>query len=141
MNIQYIHTVLHYLYSTSHEFSHCSEIRISISRRNTSSQLIFFINYNNDFELLFQTIKAQRAVTEMRGRYFKGNKLQIDYASHEFRAAFFEQCRNSGMDMKERSKPWETQQPPQHPVASAIITASATSADNSNSPDSSLYNK
>ena len=88
-----------------------------------------------------QTIKAQRAVTEMRGRYFKGSKLQIDYASHEFRAAFFEQCRNSGMDMKERSKPWETQQPPGPPSASAVIAASTTSADNSNSPDSSSYNK
>ena len=83
----------------------------------------------------FQTIKAQRAVTEMRGRYFKGSKLQIDYASHEFRAAFFEQCRNSGMDMKERSKPWETQQPPPVPASSAVIAASTTSADNSNSPE------
>ena len=72
-----------------------------------------------------QTIKAQRAVTEMRGRYLKGNKLQADYASHECRAAFFEQCKNSGMDMKERSKPWEIHQP--------HLTAPN---ENSNSPDS-----
>ena len=72
-----------------------------------------------------QTIKAQRAVTEMRGRYLKGSKLQADYASHECRAAFFEQCKNSGMDMKERSKPWEIQQP--------HLTTPAN--ENSNSPD------
>ena len=72
-----------------------------------------------------QTIKAQRAVTEMRGRYLKGSKLQADYASHECRAAFFEQCKNSGMDMKERSKPWEIHQP--------HLTAAN---ENSNSPDS-----
>lgn len=61
----------------------------------------------------------------MRGRYLKGNKLQADYASHECRAAFFEQCKNSGMDMKERSKPWEIHQP--------HLTAPN---ENSNSPDS-----
>ena len=71
-----------------------------------------------------QTIKAQRAVTEIRGRYVKGSKIQVDYASHECRAAFFEQCKNSGMDMKERSKPWEIQQP------------HLTANENSNSPDS-----
>ena len=79
------------------------------------------------FTILFhlQTIKAQRAVTEIRGRYIKGSKIQVDYASHECRAAFFEQCKNSGMDMKERSKPWEIQQP--------HLTAAN---ENSNSPDS-----
>ena len=61
----------------------------------------------------------------MLGRYLKGNKLQADYASHECRAAFFEQCKNSGMDMKERSKPWEIHQP--------HLTAPN---ENSNSPDS-----
>ena len=30
-----------------------------------------------------------------------------DYASHECRTAFFEHCKKSGMDIKERSKPWE----------------------------------
>jgi hypothetical protein len=43
-----------------------------------------------------QPLKAQRAVMEMRGRSLKGMKLQTDYASHECRAAFFEQCKKSG---------------------------------------------
>ena len=48
VHIKYIHTVLHYLYSTSHEFSHFSEIRISISRKNTPSQLIFWITFSDN---------------------------------------------------------------------------------------------
>jgi hypothetical protein len=44
---------------------------------------------------------------EMRGRLLKGVRLQTDYASHECRAAFFEQCKKSGMDVRERPKPWE----------------------------------
>ena len=44
---------------------------------------------------------------EMKGRLLKGVRLQTDYASHECRAAFFEQCKKSGMDVRERPKPWE----------------------------------
>ena len=44
---------------------------------------------------------------EMRGRVVKNVRLQTDYASHECRASFFEHCKKSGMDVRERPKPWE----------------------------------
>ena len=46
---------------------------------------------------------------EMRGVSLKGSRLHTDYASHECRAAFFEQCKKSGMDIRqsERARTWE----------------------------------
>ena len=55
----------------------------------------------------FQNVKAQRAMMEMRGFSLKGSRLQTDYASHECRARFFELCKKYGIDIKERSRPWE----------------------------------
>ena len=46
-------------------------------------------------------------MSEVRGRSVLGSRLMTDYASHECRTAFFEHCKKSGMDIKERSKPWE----------------------------------
>ena len=46
-------------------------------------------------------------MSEVRGRSVHGSRLMTDYASHECRTAFFEHCKKSGMDIKERSKPWE----------------------------------
>ena len=53
-----------------------------------------------------QVIKAQRAVVEMRGRLLKGHrsKLQTDYASHECRNYFFEQCQKAGIDVRKQSE-------------------------------------
>ena len=56
---------------------------------------------------MFQNVKAQRAMMEMRGFSLKGSRLQTDYASHECRARFFELCKKYGIDIKERSRPWE----------------------------------
>ena len=60
----------------------------------------------------FQTLRAQRAVIEMRGRSLRGSRIQTDYASHESRSAFFEQCKRSGLDIRERGRQasWEDQQ-------------------------------
>ena len=44
---------------------------------------------------------------EMRGLSLKGSRLQTDYASHECRAGFFEKCKKYGIDIRERSRPWE----------------------------------
>ena len=54
-------------------------------------------------------MKAQRAVMEMRGVSIKGSRLKTDYASHECRANFFEQCKKSGMNIRqsERARTWE----------------------------------
>ncbi len=60
--------------------------------------------------ILFQLKKANIAVMEMRGRNLAGCRLQTDYASHECRAAFFDHCKKSGMDVRERAKPWEQEQ-------------------------------
>ena len=60
--------------------------------------------------VLFQLKKATIAVTEMRGRTVSGSRLQTDYASHECRAAFFDHCKKTGMDVRERAKPWEQDQ-------------------------------
>ena len=60
--------------------------------------------------IIFQLKKATIAVMEMRGRSIGGCRLQTDYASHECRAAFFEHCKKSGMDVRERAKPWEQEQ-------------------------------
>jgi len=57
--------------------------------------------------LFCQLKKATIAVSEVRGRSILGSRLMTDYASHECRSAFFEHCKKSGMDIKERSKPWE----------------------------------
>ena len=46
-------------------------------------------------------------MSELRGRSILGSRLMTDYASHECRTAFFEHCKKSGMDIRERSKPWE----------------------------------
>jgi hypothetical protein len=46
----------------------------------------------------------------MRGRNLCGSRLQTDYASHECRAAFFDHCKKSGMDIRERAKPWEQEE-------------------------------
>ena len=46
----------------------------------------------------------------MRGRSLNGCRLQTDYASHECRAAFFDHCKKSGMDIRERAKPWEQEE-------------------------------
>jgi hypothetical protein len=54
--------------------------------------------------------KATIAVREMRGRSLNGSRLQTDYASHECRAAFFDHCKKSGMDVRERAKPWEQEE-------------------------------
>ena len=61
---------------------------------------------------LFQTVKAQRAAMEMRGVSIKGGRLQTDYASHECRANFFEQCKKSGINIRqsERVRTWETEE-------------------------------
>jgi hypothetical protein len=55
-------------------------------------------------------IKAQRAVVEMRGRILhfshhqRGNfRLQTDYASHECRNNFFDQCKKAGIDVRKQS--------------------------------------
>ena len=56
---------------------------------------------------LHQNVKAQRAMMEMRGLSLKGSRLQTDYASHECRAGFFEKCKKYGIDIRERSRPWE----------------------------------
>lgn len=117
----------------AHEFGRYGKIQDILILRSRGQALVWFdqvLYYStllHSYSKLFsmQTIKAQRAMTEMRGRYLKGSKLQADYASHECRAAFFEQCKNSGMDMKERSKPWEIHQPHLNQTN-----------ENSNSPDS-----
>ena len=57
-----------------------------------------------------QLKKATIAVREMRGRSLCGARLQTDYASHECRAAFFDHCKKSGMDIRERAKPWEQEE-------------------------------
>ena len=46
---------------------------------------------------------------EMRGATIKGSRLQTDYASHECRANFFEQCKKSGINIRqsERARTWE----------------------------------
>jgi len=49
-------------------------------------------------------------VREMRGRSLNGCRLQTDYASHECRDAFFDHCKKSGMDIRERAKPWEQEE-------------------------------
>ena len=57
-------------------------------------------------------IKAQRAVVEMRGRHLRipgahtsGRlRLQTDYASHECRNYFFEQCKKAGIDVRKQSE-------------------------------------
>ena len=46
-------------------------------------------------------------MSEVRGKSIHGSRLMTDYASHECRTAFFEHCKKSGMDIRERSKPWE----------------------------------
>ena len=46
-------------------------------------------------------------MSELRGRSILGSRLMTDYASHECRTDFFEHCKKSGMDLKERFKPWE----------------------------------
>ena len=46
-------------------------------------------------------------MSEVRGRSIHGSKLMTDYASYECRTAFFEHCKKSGMDIRERSKTWE----------------------------------
>ena len=46
-------------------------------------------------------------MSEVRGRSILGSRLMTDYASHECRTAFFEHCKKSGMDIKDRSKPWD----------------------------------
>ena len=43
----------------------------------------------------------------MRGLSLHGSRLQTDFASHECRAAFFEHCKKSGMNIRERAKPSE----------------------------------
>ena len=45
----------------------------------------------------------------MRGVTIKGSRLQTDYASHECRANFFEQCKKSGINIRqsERARTWE----------------------------------
>ncbi len=70
------------------------------------------IKYPSDNKIiLFQLKKANIAVMEMRGRNLAGGcRLQTDYASHECRAAFFDHCKKSGMDVRERAKPWEQEQ-------------------------------
>ena len=42
----------------------------------------------------------------------EGGRLQTDYASHECRANFFEQCKKSGMNIRqsERARTWETEE-------------------------------
>ncbi len=42
----------------------------------------------------------------MRGRLLKGHrsKLQTDYASHECRNYFFEQCQKAGIDVRKQSE-------------------------------------
>ena len=60
----------------------------------------------------FQMIKAQRAVVEMRGRHLRIHgahtssrlRLQTDYASHECRTYFFEQCKKAGIDVRKQSE-------------------------------------
>ena len=57
-------------------------------------------------------IKAQRAVVEMRGRQLRIHgahtsgrlRLQTDYASHECRNYFFEQCKKAGIDVRKQSE-------------------------------------
>ena len=57
-------------------------------------------------------IKAQRAVVEMRGRHLRVHgahtsgrlRLQTDYASHECRNFFFEQCKKAGIDVRKQSE-------------------------------------
>jgi len=44
---------------------------------------------------------------ELGGRVLKGVRLQTDFASHELRAAFFNSCNKSGMDVRDRPRPWE----------------------------------
>ena len=51
--------------------------------------------------------KATIAVSEVRGLSIHGSKLMTDYASYECRTAFFEHCKKSGMDIRERSRTWE----------------------------------
>ena len=43
----------------------------------------------------------------MRGQSLHGSRLQTDFASHECRTAFFEHCKKSGMNIRERAKPSE----------------------------------
>lgn len=69
----------------------------------------------------------------MRGRILRGSsrsRIQTDYASHECRAAFFEQCKKAGMDVRRRSEP----QPVALPTA-ASAAAAATAASNPASSD------
>ena len=62
----------------------------------------------------------------MRGRILRGSsrsRIQTDYASHECRAAFFEQCKKAGMDVRRRSEP----QPVALPAAPSAAAATAAS--------------
>jgi len=79
------------------EFSQYGKIQDLIIDRSRGHALVYFD----------QLKKATIAVSEMRGRSVLGSRLQTDYASHECRAAFFEHCKKSGMDIRERAKPWE----------------------------------
>lgn len=82
----------------SQEFGRFGKINDVLVNRARGTALVYFD----------QTLKAQRAVLEMRGRILKGSnksRIQTDYASHECRAAFFEQCKKAGMDVRRRSEP------------------------------------
>ncbi|CAB4057365.1 Protein split ends [Lepeophtheirus salmonis] len=53
-----------------------------------------------------QAVKAHRGLLEMRGKVLKGKPIQTDYASHECRTAFFEQCK----DVRMRTRTWEEEE-------------------------------
>lgn len=82
------------------EFAQFGKIQDLIIDRSRGHALVYFD----------QLKKATIAVTEMRGRTVCGSRLQTDYASHECRNAFFDHCKKSGMDVRERAKPWEQDQ-------------------------------
>lgn len=53
---------------------------------------------------------ASKAVSELRGRVLNGKKLQIDFASRECQASFFEHLTKQGFPIPS-DRPWERREP------------------------------
>ncbi|CAB4065664.1 unnamed protein product [Lepeophtheirus salmonis] len=75
------------------EFGNFGEIQDILIDKTRKTVLVY-----ND-----QVVKAHRGLLEMHGKVLKGKPIQTDYASHECRTAFFEQCKDVCM----RTRTWE----------------------------------
>jgi len=84
------------------QFSQYGKIQDLIIDRSRGQALVYFD----------QLKKATIAVSEMRGCSLLGSRLQTDYASYDCKTAFFDHCKKSGMDLRERAKTWEQEQDP-----------------------------